>query len=423
MFDMFLKPKYYTKCKSCLKLLKSRLDAIRKKKNAVLKYLKSDIVELLKSRLDYNAYNRAEGFLVERNVLRCYELIDEFCGTISNQLSVLIKQSECPDECNEAVASLIYAAARFADLPELRELRNFFTGKYGCSFEPFTSIELIEKSRATIQSKEIKLQLLQEIAQESAIDWNSKALEQQLYIPPPNEPDVVPVHGRKKSSVGKRDSSDDESMFDIRSEGNTTETSTVDSSTDQDVRKGGSEDEVEDQTPFYLRVIRPPYLKTKPTNKETMEEARKATNQVENDERNKQQPEPTLEEKPKPKSVRRRNVKLQPTMEIKIDNVGNSGNDMSSSRNKGKEAMKGEGDDDEEEEKMLDGLLMHYSKKKPSHESNEVRAVSLSIDSTEPTELTELENKHHIRTNSFVHPKLPDYDELAARFAALKEDK
>lgn len=51
--------------------------------------------------------------------------------------------SECPDECQEAVASLIYAAARFADLPELRELRSLFTAKYGRSFEQFTNKEVV----------------------------------------------------------------------------------------------------------------------------------------------------------------------------------------------------------------------------------------------------------------------------------------
>lgn len=39
-------------------MTKTRLDSIRKKKTTVLKYLKNDIAELLKSRLDYNAYNR-----------------------------------------------------------------------------------------------------------------------------------------------------------------------------------------------------------------------------------------------------------------------------------------------------------------------------------------------------------------------------
>lgn len=54
--------------------------------------------------------------------------------------------SECPDECKEAVATLIYAAARFADLPELRELRNLFTEKYGSSFGSFTNKEVVLSS-------------------------------------------------------------------------------------------------------------------------------------------------------------------------------------------------------------------------------------------------------------------------------------
>lgn len=259
------------------------------------------------------------------------------------------------------------------------------------------------------------------------------------------------MHERKTSSLGKKDHSDDDSIFDSRSEGNTTETSTGDSSTDQDVRKGVSEDEVEDEKPFYLRPIRPPYFKTKPTNKEevNVEEARKVPDDIENE------PKSASEEKPKPKSVRRRNVKPQPARDIDIDDVGSSScggaEKISASRNKGKETMVGEEKGaGGEEEKMLDGLLMHYSKKKTSQESNKAkgnlkfqrqqekdnaepqkpkntkteddvsvpsRAVSLPIDSTEPIEPV----RKHTRTNSFVHPKLPDYDQLAARFAALKE--
>lgn len=55
---------------------------------------------------------------------------------------ILIFSMECPKECREAVPSLIYAAARFADLPELRNLRNLFTEKYGNSLDCWTSKEL-----------------------------------------------------------------------------------------------------------------------------------------------------------------------------------------------------------------------------------------------------------------------------------------
>ncbi|WMV38052.1 hypothetical protein MTR67_031437 [Solanum verrucosum] len=42
---------------------------------------------------------------------------------------------DCPENCREAVASLMFAAARFSDLPELRELRDLFQERYGNSLE------------------------------------------------------------------------------------------------------------------------------------------------------------------------------------------------------------------------------------------------------------------------------------------------
>lgn len=245
------------------------------------------------------------------------------------------------------------------------------------------------------------------------------------------------MYEKKANSPRNKNNSDNESIFDSRSEGNTTETSTGDS-TDQDVHKGVSGDEV-DQKPFNRRFVQPPYLKTKPIKTEANAEElpRKVT--IENDESN---PKSPTEEKPKPRSVRRRIVKPQPARDINIDDVGSSTVDVtkkiSSIRNKGKETMIGEekGARDDEE-RVLDGLLMQYSKKKTNQESKSrgksnlkpqrqqekdniehqrptSRAVSFPPDQNEPM-------KKHTRTNSFVHPKLPEYDQLAARIAALKE--
>lgn len=61
----------------------------------------------------------------------------------SYHVANLFIHSECPEECKEAVSSLIYAAARFGDLPELRKLRSLLTERYGDSFEPFVNKEVI----------------------------------------------------------------------------------------------------------------------------------------------------------------------------------------------------------------------------------------------------------------------------------------
>lgn len=52
---------------------------------------------------------------------------------------MFILSRECPEECREAVASLMFAAARFADLPELRELRTLFSERYGKSLDYYVN--------------------------------------------------------------------------------------------------------------------------------------------------------------------------------------------------------------------------------------------------------------------------------------------
>lgn len=51
--------------------------------------------------------------------------------------------SECPEECKAAVASLMFAAARFSDLPELRDLRHMFYERYGDTLQVFENKEVI----------------------------------------------------------------------------------------------------------------------------------------------------------------------------------------------------------------------------------------------------------------------------------------
>ncbi|QHN75783.1 IST1-like protein [Arachis hypogaea] len=180
MFRWFLKPRFYSKCLTYVKFIRTRLESVQKKRNAVHRIMKSDIAELLRNGHYYDAYKRVEGLVLEQNMLFCYELVAQFIGCISDHVQDLTKQSICPDECKEAVPSLIYAAARISDLPELRDLRTMFTDKFGNSLEPYTSKELIEKLKKDPPSREMKIQLLHEIAQEFSIEWDSKALEQRL---------------------------------------------------------------------------------------------------------------------------------------------------------------------------------------------------------------------------------------------------
>ena len=55
---------FFNCSKTNIKLIKTRLETIKKKKNAVQKFLKNDIADLLKNGLDINAYNRVIFLLI-----------------------------------------------------------------------------------------------------------------------------------------------------------------------------------------------------------------------------------------------------------------------------------------------------------------------------------------------------------------------
>ncbi|OMO54122.1 hypothetical protein CCACVL1_28047 [Corchorus capsularis] len=398
-------------------MIKMRLETIKKKRNAVEKYLKNDIIELLRTGLDYNAYGRVEGFLVERNRTACYSLIEQFIERISKHVSVMQKQSECPDECKEAIPSLIYAAARFSDLPELRDLRTLFTEKYGNSLEPFINQEFVKKLRAEPPTKEMKLQLMHDLAQENSIEWDSKGLEQKLFKPPPqqnaarhkssndaNDNGGHKIYGNKINTLAKSDSHDEENGLsniqersrpkrnetDLASRGRKDtddkykqQSSTEEEETDQDLPKTSStsvesvsSDTVEPAKPFYHRFIAPPYVRPSLDKEKGIKEAPTPTTAKDNNdkEKNNKLDGSVVESKPKPRSVRRRPSNPPPGHEVLSSNERNEAGNISSSAVKPKEARKGQTEESDQatdkEENMMDGLLMYYSKKKSPYEES-----------------------------------------------------
>ncbi|CAH8386022.1 unnamed protein product [Eruca vesicaria subsp. sativa] len=177
IFLRCFKPNFYKKSKSATSYMKIRLDIVRKRRIAMVKFLKMDIVEFLKNGLDYNAYTRAEVLLEELRIISCYDIIERFCDCISENLPLMLKNRECPEECREAVSSLIYAAAWVPDVPELRDLRAMFTRRFGSFIASSVNYELVEKTELRRRpSRELKIQTLKDIAKEFSIDWDPTAL-------------------------------------------------------------------------------------------------------------------------------------------------------------------------------------------------------------------------------------------------------
>ncbi|XP_027358556.1 uncharacterized protein LOC113867432 [Abrus precatorius] len=177
MLDGFLGRGFAAKCKSLIKLTKNRIEVIRRKRKATEKFLKKDIADLLANGLDVNAYGRAEGLSIELTLSSCYDFVEQCCEFVLRHLSVLQKLSGCPEECREAISSLMFAAARFSDLPELRDLRQVFQERYGDSLECYVNQEFATNLNSKSSTLEKKVHLMQDIALEFSIKWDSKAFE------------------------------------------------------------------------------------------------------------------------------------------------------------------------------------------------------------------------------------------------------
>ncbi|PNX92761.1 IST1-like protein [Trifolium pratense] len=412
-----------------------RLETIRKKKNAVQKFLKNDIVDLLRNSLDYNAYGRAEGFLVEQNMAACYELIAKFVECMLGHVRDLFKQSDCPDECKEAIPSLIYAAARFSDLPELRELRTLFQEKFGNTLEPYTSKEFIERLRQNPPSKEMKIQLLHDLAQDFSIEWDRKALEQRLYSPISHQEKEKPKHDDQLLQEKEKPKYDDKLLqenekpkHDDRQKDNgelklqknvnddninyddpwwrmlrrtDSETTTPDRSSIDDqkacsssIETASEDDEAEIKRPFSYKSVPPPYIKTHKVENNLMKS-----------------PEALTAEKPVPRSVRRRPLRPPPEENI-VKDFSKTGGSF-------------------DEKEILDGLLMQQILKQSPNDKEQKRRYRKSSSSVPttmrgkslPQRATSLVPEL-LRTTSevsgHVHPSLPDYEDLSARLASLR---
>ncbi|MCD7466815.1 hypothetical protein HAX54_003846 [Datura stramonium] len=76
----------------------------------------------------------------------------------------------------------MFAAARFSDLPELRELRDLFQERYGNSLECFVNQKFVEKLSSRPPAVEKRIQLLQDIAVEFSIRWDSMGFQKRMAL-------------------------------------------------------------------------------------------------------------------------------------------------------------------------------------------------------------------------------------------------
>ncbi|GLJ26308.1 hypothetical protein SUGI_0505930 [Cryptomeria japonica] len=169
-----------SKCKSLIKNIKSRVEFLRKKRNGKASLQRRDITELLQKGENQKALSRVDLLFLEENVLYAYNMIESFCDCILKGLSSIQKHKDCPRDIKEAASSLIFAAARCAEIPELQSLRGIFATIYGEEFaiaarelHPDCGVnqQIIENLSGGPPTSDAKLSLMIEIAEKAGLQW------------------------------------------------------------------------------------------------------------------------------------------------------------------------------------------------------------------------------------------------------------
>ncbi|KAL5976176.1 hypothetical protein ACLOJK_020506 [Asimina triloba] len=111
-----------------------RLKLLRSKRDAIVRHVRADIAQLLRGGHQQTAFFRVEQLVNDQSILAAYDLLDHYCEFILLNLPYIRKHRDCPNDIKEAISSLIFAAARCADLPELQTLRELFGKRYGNDF-------------------------------------------------------------------------------------------------------------------------------------------------------------------------------------------------------------------------------------------------------------------------------------------------
>ncbi|XP_013626038.1 PREDICTED: IST1-like protein isoform X1 [Brassica oleracea var. oleracea] len=181
-----------SKCKTAAKMAVARIKLLRNKRQVVVKQMRRDIALLLQSGQDATARIRVEHVIREQNILAANEIIELFCELIVSRLAIITKHKECPVDLKEGIASLIFAAPRCSEIPELGDLKDIFEKKYGRDFvsaatelRPTCGVNrmLVVKLSVTRPEGEFKLKVMKEIAKEFQVDWDTKETEQELLKP------------------------------------------------------------------------------------------------------------------------------------------------------------------------------------------------------------------------------------------------
>ncbi|KAI3976916.1 hypothetical protein MKX01_008774 [Papaver californicum] len=166
------------KLRNLVNLAVSRLAVLKNQRQVRCSQARSDVIQLLNLGHQDRALLRVEVVIKEQNMLDAFGIVESYCHLLLER-SILIENSKvCPQELDEAISGLIFAASRCGEFPELQEIREMFTSRYGKEFtaravelrnNSGVSRKIVLKFSTRQPSLEDRMKVLKEIASENGI--------------------------------------------------------------------------------------------------------------------------------------------------------------------------------------------------------------------------------------------------------------
>ncbi|KAK0575174.1 hypothetical protein LWI29_035012 [Acer saccharum] len=156
----------------------SRLAVLKSQRQVKFSQSHSDVVQLLQQGLHERALLRVEHVIKEQNMLDAFVMMESYCNLLIERIHLIEQDKVCPEELKEAISSLLYAASRCGEFPELQEIRALFTSRYGKEFvgraielrnNCGVSLKMIQKLSTRQPELENRMKVLKEIASENSI--------------------------------------------------------------------------------------------------------------------------------------------------------------------------------------------------------------------------------------------------------------
>lgn len=167
-----------SKFKATANLAISRVTVLKNQRQARCSIARSDVVQLLNLGYHERALLRVEQVIKEQNMLDVFDMVEGYCLLTIERINLIQQEKICPEELKEAISSLIFAASRCGEFPELQELRGIFTSRFGKEFAARAvelrnncgvNTKMIQKLSTRMPSLEQRTKVLKEIAAENNI--------------------------------------------------------------------------------------------------------------------------------------------------------------------------------------------------------------------------------------------------------------